>query len=247
MSNFGMVDYMLEISRGNVPGVSCINKFGHNDNVIASFTPVWALGAALVQPPNTGLFINLRSSVATDIATTGTGARTTYVQGLNTSFNEVEYTAVSNNGTSNASVGTLTRIQRAYVETAGSSGFNDGQLEFQNAGTQYSSIEIGYGQTLQAMYTVPNAKTAYMTNLKITTSGTKAMVVELRGQYGINTATPVWRVQEEIHMDAGSSVNINYRPYKVFPAMTDIIVFAKVASLPASEVSASFDLILVDD
>ena len=82
MSNFPDTDFLLRVSRGQVPGHSFVNKFGHNADVdTANVEDLWTAGATWVSPTAARTH-DAASSAAADAGTalstgTATGGTTT--------------------------------------------------------------------------------------------------------------------------------------------------------------------------
>ncbi len=100
--------------------------------------------------------LEIVSGSANDAAA-GTGARTVTIAGLDANFAEVSQT-VTLNGIAAVAIPTqLYRIQSALVVTAGSGGFNAGDITIRDAGagTTRALLPLGYGITRQSQFTVP--------------------------------------------------------------------------------------------
>ena len=152
----------LNISMGKISGYNVISKFGKNPDIDLAdgFEDIFAAGQNLTFM--TSAKIASVTSTSTADTLTGTGARTLTIQGLDSSWNEVEAT-VNMNGTETVSTTqTFLRIYRAFVVTVGSGGVNAGDITISvdTDGTQ-AFILANEGQTQQAIYTIPNGKTGY--------------------------------------------------------------------------------------
>ena len=84
----------------------------------------------------------------------GTGARTLRIQGLDGSYNLVEETVDMDGTTTVTTTQTFLRVFRMSVETAGSSGNNEGTITVTYTGGSdvAATITEGNGQTLMALY-----------------------------------------------------------------------------------------------
>ena len=72
-------DFYLEVAKGNIPGHTHVNKFGHNAAVATGPEDVWAGGGIYAFYPITAQAMEISSSEAEDNDATGTGAKTVMV------------------------------------------------------------------------------------------------------------------------------------------------------------------------
>lgn len=89
----------------------------------------------------------------------GTGALTVTILGLidvDGVWTEVEETATMTGATPVELTNDFIRVYRAYVATAGSGLTNAGNIDVLHGATVLARIGAGFGQTLQAVYTVPD-------------------------------------------------------------------------------------------
>jgi len=96
--------------------------------------------------------------VADDGDPVGTGMRTITVQGIadSVTFAEIEQTVTLNGVTPVALPIDMFRINRMFGASAGSTESNVGTITAEQAGTVISQINPTRGQTLQAIYTLPD-------------------------------------------------------------------------------------------
>ena len=179
MSYFGAKNYGLEVARGNISGVSSINKFGKNIEIDSGVTAdIWSRGKTLASGGTSLLWVaptaarqhTIASSDAND-TTGGSGARTVKVYGL-TAWDaaEVSETVTMNTGTPPTTSNSYVIIHRMKVLTTGSGITpNQGLITATAAsdGTITAAIEIDEGQTMMAIYGVPSTQTLYITELGI--------------------------------------------------------------------------------
>ena len=124
-------------------------------------------------------------------------------------------------------------------------------IRVHNAGeTQdYAIIGTGNNQTLMAIYTVPNGKTAYMTCYY-------AHHNPATGQDPTSNPIKLWASDREnsyakqikhiVGLPNGDGFQHFFNPYTKFTQKTDIFITASPVGKDAN-VSAGFDLILVDN
>jgi hypothetical protein len=240
-------DDNLKVPMGVYPGVSAVNKFGENPTLASGATEdIWD-GSALYVFPATALMTKL-SQTTNQVAMKG---ETVQIEGLDANF-----VAVSQSVTLNASNTTtpvvlatpLIRVNRMYVTSAI---VTDQAIRLHNdaESQDYSVILAGNNQTLQAIYTVPAGKKAFMTGL--------FAVINPGGGNPTSCDIKVWNTDNAnsyakqlkfvlgIDLDFASYIQHQFKPYKEFPAKSDIYMSATTVAAGAS-VSAGFDLILVD-
>ena len=161
-------DFFLEIAKGNVPKHSVVIDFGRNNDIdTGADEDIWMQGGTFAEP-TAARTMRFASSSANDAAA-GTGARTVYIEGLDSSYNIATET-ITLNGTSNVdSVGTYTFINSAYVTTFGSGGTNAGDITITALVdlTVQGKIAAGIAEHKQAIYMVPTGYSAYMTGVSM--------------------------------------------------------------------------------
>ena len=105
-------------------------------------------------------------------------------------------------------------------------------------------------QTLMALYTVPAGKTAYMTHFDVFLAGASRSS-DFDVKLVARNSGGVFQIKHHAAMiDGGNThLRIDYAPYNKFPAKTDIEmrVQALTGGVTVAAVSASFDLILLDN
>lgn len=248
----------LDVAEGNVPGMSIVHKFGHNDLVGTSLVPVAHGG--VYQTPATIQALELVSSDVNDTSA-GTGARKVVIEGLGTGWAAQSETVIMNGITPVALANSYFRVFRAYVTESGTyatsaAGSHAGTLTLQGsgAGSVWAQIEVesglGAGQSQVAMYTVPAGKTAYVLSKLITVETTKVVnVIMFKREHADDVTTPYTGCMRMVEQHTGVADTVAFSPsvpLGPFPEMTDIGFFAKVSTGTAS-VSIDFEILLVDD
>ena len=142
-----------------------VNKFGRTPDMDAADTneDVWDGTGAYAFPASAAAMKISSSSTDDDGAPVGTGALTVRVIGLDANWLEVSQDVILNGQTGVAIPTSLIRVYRAYILTAGTGEVNAGDIWI-GTGTittgvpavKYAGILAGLGQTLMAVYTVPN-------------------------------------------------------------------------------------------
>ena len=170
MSFIGEKDFSLEVAKGNVPGHASVSKFGRNSDIDSGSTPedVWDAGAVWV-PPTVARIHDITSSNAADTSA-GTGVRTIRVYGLQAWSSKETSEDITLNGVANVpTVNSYVIIHRMEALTVGAGDTNAGNITAtaQTDGTVTAQITIGFGQTLMAIYGVPNTQNLYLTDYYI--------------------------------------------------------------------------------
>ena len=244
----------INISSGTELGFSHINVFGANDDVDTSSAPedIWDSGG-LYEFPASAQSIEAVSSSANDIDVTGSGARTIRVQGLDTNYNPQEEDIAMNGMAAVALVNTYMRIHKAFILSAGSVGTNDGIITIRiPIGPNQAQILAGNGESLMAIFTIPNGKTGFLKRWYCSISKTQSGTTDIRILTSLPTFAPynnTWRVHRIITCNSiGSSTwNEEVTTPGLLVAKTDIRLVANNVSANNIRVVGGFDLILVDD
>lgn len=248
-------DLMLAIPRGQIEGVTGVTQFGRNADVDTATTPedIWDAGGVWV-PPTTDRIHDIVSDDGDDISG-GAGARTLRVFGLDANFDLQQEDIIMNALVNVPTVNTYTRIFKLQVLTAGASETNEGIITAtaQTDATVTAQINPLNGQTQMAIYTVPNGKKAYVTHafcsFNRSAAGTEQATVELDAVINIDTATKA-RMKTAVFglsVNGSSMKDLKNEPYIEILGKTDLIMRATDVSANNSDISAGFDLILVDD
>ena len=256
-----MNNSLLDIAAGRVPGKSAVNKFGHGpdcDNGVISdiwsrndITKVWL-------PPTQARIHQITSTSAQDTSSGGVGAKQITIYGLKTwdSDESTEVISMSGTGTVNTAESYVI-IHRMKVTNFGISQVNLGRITATavtdgsvTAEIPYNStLSVGAGQTLMAVYGIPSTKVAYMPKYYFSVINNVSTSIDV----GLFLATNpevyprLFTVKHKLgSQSTGTSSNEhNFKPYfrVAGPAILKIQV---VSSANGVSVSAGFDLILED-
>lgn len=238
---------------GCYPGLRYVHKFGSNEAVGTSYEDIWMAGGVHTNLTAATL-LEVASSSANDASPSGTGARTIRIEGVDANWAEVSEDVTLNGQTPVTTTTEFLHVNRVYILTAGSSATNEGDIYIADDVTDWTAgvpdtasaieatIEDNHGQTQQAIYHIPAGYTAYITKGYVTAAAGKTVTF----QFVLRTtsADPVERVLFEGTIKDAEFIN-DYVPYSAIPEQSIVFVRAKVDSTSA-EVSAGFDLILVD-
>ena len=239
------IPFYLAVQQGKVPGYSMVNKFGYNPSIgSGAFETIWETGNSYPWQTS-ALTVDVVSDDANDVHTTGSGARTLRIQGLDGSYNFAEET-VNLNGTSTVTTTqTFLRVFRMSVETAGSFGNNEGEITVTYTGGSdvAATITAGNGQTLMTLYTIPAGYTGYLLSMNISSGKDQEMQFKFI-QRDNSVANAAFQTKQFLEVRGGQTTVI-FNAINIISQKSDIYVSGKASS--TSSASASFDLLLVQD
>jgi len=252
--------HLFPLADGPCNGFTFVNKFGRVLNYGTSIVDVTDLGTPAVytwlQSP---VQLEAISSSADDVATTGTGARTIVVQGLDANFEECEATInMAGLSASTATTQTFLRIHRAYVATCGTygsttAGSHIGNITIRTSGGGATHIYLNaatapVGQSLVARYTIPAGKTGYLTHANFTAAGNKLSDFYLWRRFNADTVAAPYGVKRIIETFNGVSSYLSrewHIPIRL-PEKTDIWGSVLGAGT-GSNASVAFDIVMCDN
>ena len=244
-------DFWLNIASGAIAGMTGVNKFGRNPGIASTTTrEIWDGGTTAYVFPATALMTSI--SQTTDQA--AMRGATIEVQGLDASWNLVIQDVVLNASDTTTVVTLGTALIRCFRMKVNANVVSTSSIRVHNAGetVDYAIITAGNNQTLMAIYTVPNGKTAYMTSLYASLNssaqqGPTELSVDLWERDNDAGYAPTIKHATGLDPDANSSMPPHdFKPYRKITQKTDVWINATPTGKTAS-VSAGFDLILVDN
>ncbi len=244
-------DLMLEVPRGNVPGMTQVNKFGRNDDIDSGsgYEAIWNGGASYTGHDATGAEVVEVVSADANDDDGDVGARTIQLYGLDANYQSIGETVTLNGTTAVDTVNSYLRLDRMIIRSSGSSGHNEGAITAsqKTSGTIFCVLPAEYSQTMICAYTVPAGYTAYLTRWFVTLAGkTNADAV---ARFRRRPFGEVFQTKEEVAIqgNGNSAMNRSYAPYNgPITEKTDMFVEAS-ADTNNTGIAAGFDLILVDN
>jgi hypothetical protein len=252
-------DFFLEVSKGNIPGHSKVNKFGHNEAAAAG-EDIWGGGGVYGFYPTVAVAVDIVSTDAADDAG-GVGAIQVIVQGLGVNWEYVEET-ITLAGVAPVQLDqTFVRLFRAFVLEAGTDNTNNGDLTVYARANDGGILlgEIGIfiglegGQTQHTIYTVPAGKTAYFqkgyVGLISPTNTAEDGIFHWMMRLNTTGINGAWLIQGEaglVHIGSSYWIYDYGCPAGPIPEKTDIRIMLHSASTTFDTVGG-YDLILVDN
>ena len=206
MTYISNTEFFLEVARGNISGMTGVNKFGRNDDIdsASGYEDIWAGGGTRVYLSSAETMDIVSDDANDDGSPASTGALTLRIEGLDSSYDEISEDVTLNGTTAVTTSNSYLRVHRAYILTAGSSGTNEGTITIDpttsGSGSRQGSIGPGDGQTLISHYTIPNGKTAFFVGgqLSIASQTGSAGVKEARAQLMRRDFGGAWRIQSDL-------------------------------------------------
>ena len=254
-------DFMLDISRGNVSGMVTVNKFGRSTNVDSGIaTDVWDRANAtndqdIWVAPTQARIHGIVSDSGSDTSA-GAGAKTIRVFGLTSWSTSEESEDITMSGATNVSTTkSYVIIHRMRVLTKGATNVNVGNITATADvdATITAQILAGQGQTQMAIYGVPSNQTAYMTQFYVSVNKSGGATGAMDGSIFYNpepdvelTNFLVKHTTGKITTGSSNGAPQRFNPPKKFVG-PGIIKMQAVGSANDLDVSAGFDLILIDN
>ena len=260
MSYIAHRDYALEAARGNISGVTTVNKFGRAPSgVQTTATDIWDRADAVPTQsiwtaPTAARTHDIVSTSSNDV-TGGPGARTVRVYGLETWGTSESNEDISMNGaTTVATSNSYVMIHRVKVLTKGATSTNVGTISAtaQVDGTVTSIIRPSLGQTQMVVYGVPSTQTLYIGRIyanHLKAGGVGAfvdMAVVQNPEPDAELLNFVTIHNFVVSRDGDSNTTITYAVPKVV-AGPAIVKMQGTASSADQDVTAGFDAFVIDN
>jgi len=247
------LDLEMEIARGNVPGWSHNVKYGQRTGVDSSTDyHIWeGTAAAYTGYLTTASAVRIKAGgdAADDAA--GAGAQNITVVGLDETGAEAsEAIATAGASASSATATTFSRVFRAYISDDGAGtygGTNTGAIFIETTGgVEVAVIEAGASQTQMCLFTVPLGMRCLIREIVVYKEVGKQIDVKLWARENmLNTTTPFQPARLKArYVSDDSRIYRRFTVWQDFPALTDILVTAKMAAGASTTVTAEIDYLL---
>lgn len=237
----------IQLEKGAIKNSRSLFKFGSNPDVGTSEETIWDQGGLYSYLASASV-IKVSSSNSNDTSS-GTGARTVILYGLDADYNEISETITLNGQTEVNTTLSYLRVYRCQVTSAGSSGTAAGDIYFGTGNVTsgvpaniYAKIIIGENQTLMGIYTVPSGHTGYIF------SGTMCSGTETANKY-ITSKLKVRPFGQVFQTRALVTINSGFVPFDFGVAPTILeksdIEARGFTSSGTAQISATFSIVLV--
>ncbi len=239
--------FFFQLARGQIPGHTHINQYGRNPLCAAAASEeIWE-GSVVYTWPATALMTKL-SQTADQVALRGEHVR---IMGLDGNWDLVEQSVTLNGAATTTPVVLTTPLLRVYFAEVNGGAVADSTIRLHNdaENLDYFVMPTGNNTTALGWYTVPRGHTAYMTNYwahhNPTTGQTfTSNLIRLNATDNANGYARKVIHQRGVPEDGGFVHP--FFPYRKFEGKCDIILTSSPVAA-AADISAGFDLILVED
>lgn len=246
----------LDLSAGLLGQRSIVNKFGASNSVSNSEIVLTIDGANFAGFLTAASAVRIKAGGDAADDASGLGAREITIEGLDGSGNAVsESVATAGASASSATTATFLRITRAYVSAEGVysdgvTGGNEAAVTVETTGgVQMLQIAAGAGQSEHAAYTVPAGFTAYLVAFGAFVESAQSAAVKLWQRQAIDDVSAPYSARRTV-LDfsalTGSRRDV-FKTYSSFPEKTDLWVTAEKSTAGNTNVSAEFEMILVQN
>ncbi len=243
-------DFFNAVNRGDVEGATLIHKFGANANVGVTTEDIWEPGGILQWLIAAETMDVVSTDTINDIST-GIGARTIIISGLDTDFNEIEET-VTLLATPVTTINAFRRTQTIRVGDVGTytgSNLGDISITASTSATIQGFILAGEGRSSQTQFTIPAGKTGYILRVSVTMNANKEVNINLHNRPGADIVTAPFRGNIHLHHWDGVAVPINefFIANHVLEEKTDVWFDGEVTSTPNGIIDIDYDILLIDN
>lgn len=249
-----MTEPFLDEINGKQANRQAIQKFGHNDDVAADTTEIVAgAGGTYTGWLEAATAVRIRSGGDAADDSGGDGARKIRVEGLDENWEIVEEEIITNGASvSSATTITFIRVNRAYVTDVGLYGAtNTGDIIVETTGgALVADIHAEHAESEGAFYTIPSGKIGFVRAVSASVEGTKPASIDFWCRPDADVVIAPFTSPRVFFGFAklDSYAARRFLSYKgPFAAKTDIYVTASPPTGSNPSVSASFDLVLVDE
>ena len=218
----------VAIQRGNIPNFSAIQKFGYNFSVSTSFETIWENGSTYAYPTTA------TTAVATS-SDTDDNDSLVHIYGLDSAWDLADEVITVGGAASTTS---FIRVFRSVLENANTGSVNVGKITTTVNSLPVSVVDVGYGQSLQALYSIPRNYRGFLMSIDVGTSKQKEVEAKFM-QRPLNGNTFQTKA---LVTTFGTPIHKDYFVPAILSEKSDLEIRAKADATTA--VSAGFQLIL---
>ena len=218
----------LAIQRGLVNNFSGIQKFGYNDSVSTSFETIWENGSLYSYPTTP------TTAVATSTSTDDNDSLV-HIYGLDSNWDLADEVITVGGSASTTS---FIRVFRSVLENANTGVVNVGKITTTVNSIAVSVVDVGYGQSLQAVYSIPRNYRGYLMSIDVGTSKQKEVEAKFM-QRPLNGNT---FQTKSLVTSFGTPIHKDYFVPEILSEKSDLEMRAKADA--TTSISAGFQLIL---
>jgi len=215
--------YLFDIAEGNVADHISILRFGDMHSCGTVHSDICGVDSITMHWLTSAEQLKVSSSSAVDAAA-GTGARTLRIDGLDASGAAINETVTLNGLTAVTTTLSFYRVQTLRVMTAGTGGYNAGNIVVKNnaATATICGIYPDHNQSSGPWYTVPAGYTLYMCHGFFHNDGGKASHLDFEIRVPVAAGgTGLW--ETSMHVPTFSApIDVQFQSPLVIPAGTDL-------------------------
>jgi len=218
----------LAIQRGLVNNFSGVQKFGYNTAVGTVFETIWENGSLYAYPTTA------TTAVATSTSTDDNDSLL-HIYGLDSNYDLADEVITVGGSASTTS---FIRVFRSVLTNANTGVVNVGKITTTVNSLPVSVVDVGYGQSLQAIYTIPRNYRGYLMSIDVGTSKQKEVEAKFM-QKPINGNT---FQTKSLITSFGTPFRKDYLVPEILSEKSDLEIRAKADA--TTSISAGFQLIL---
>ena len=222
------MSFGLAIQRGLVNNFSGVQKFGYNTAVGTVFETIWENGGLYAYPTTA------TTAVATSTSTDDNDSLV-HIYGLDSNWDLADEVITVGGSASTTS---FIRVFRSVLENANTGIVNVGKITTTVNSLPVSIVDVGYGQSLQALYTIPRNYRGYLMSIDVGTSKQKEVEAKFM-QRPLNGNT---FQTKSLVTSFGTPFRKDYLVPEILSEQSDLEMRAKADA--TTSISAGFQLIL---
>ena len=218
----------LAIQRGLVNNFSGVQKFGYNTAVGTVFETIWENGGLYAYPTTA------TTAVATSTSTDDNDSLL-HIYGLDSNWDLADEVITVGGSASTTS---FIRVFRSVLENANTGVVNVGKITTTVNSLPVSIVDVGYGQSLQAVYSIPRNYRGFLMSIDVGTSKQKEVEAKFM-QRPLNGNT---FQTKSLVTSFGTPFRKDYLVPEILSEQSDLEMRAKADA--TTSISAGFQLIL---